>query len=436
MAILLQQEKLMDSKNIIPTLKEHILIDGFHVVADTKKSEGSVIVDAATGNRYLDCYSQFASQALGWNHPSLVARKNELADVVLHKMANSDMYSEAYAEFVQKFSEVTPDFKYYFFIDGGALAVENALKAAFDWKAQKLGISSSELTGEYNYKPENQLNVIHLENAFHGRSGYTLSVTNTGPLKTKWFPKFGWSRISTPSIGLGITAANQQLLEEAAISEAKHAFKNSNVAAILLEPIQGEGGDNHFRKEFFQALRELADRYEAMLIFDEVQTGLGLTGKMWCYEHFGVIPDLMCFGKKTQVCGFCSTDRIDEVDNNVFKISGRINSTWGGNIVDMKRCSLILDAIKDEALVENAREIGKYFRDELMSVGGCGNVRGRGLMLAFDLASEEARDKVFKKLSKNMLALKCGTKSIRFRPHLTFSKEDADKAIEFIKMAL
>jgi len=364
-------------------------------------------VDAETGKEYLDCYSQFASQPLGWNHSALQGARDDLGRVAMHKLANSDMYSKEYARFVEKFSEVTPDFSHYFFIEGGALGVENALKASFDWKAQKMGINTEEAV--------NKLDVVHMGKAFHGRSGYTLSLTNTDRTKTKLFPKFNWS-----------TIYDLDYLQR---------YMHEYVAAIVLEPIQGEGGDNHFDLSLFHQLRELADKYDSMLIFDEVQTGLGLTGKMWAYEHFDVVPDMICFGKKTQVCGFCATDRIDEVTSNVFNTSGRINSTWGGNIVDMVRFCHIMDAIQSEKLVTNAEKIGKNLMWNLRTVEEIDNVRGRGLMIAFDLQSVKERDHMMSLLQKTMMVLKCGDRSIRLRPPLTFSGEDADLAYDYIRKA-
>jgi len=389
-------------------LSKHILTDGFHVVVDPEESHGSWIIDAETGQHFLDCYSQFASQPLGWNHPSLVSAQFHLGKAALHKLANSDMYSRDYVNFVEKFAEITPDFSHYFFIDGGALGVENALKAAFDWKAQKLGI--------YNQESVNGMDVVHLYKAFHGRTGYTLSLTNTELNKTKFFPQFNWSTI------YDIDKLDQ--------------YMHHDVAAIVVEPIQGEGGDRHFDPQVFHELRSLADTYESMLIFDEVQTGLGATGRMWAYEHFGVIPDMMCFGKKTQVCGFCATERIDEVKENVFSTSGRINSTWGGNIVDMVRFQYIIDTIKKENLVVNAAQVGTHFMNALSDRKELKNVRGQGLMIAFDLDTTPKRDRLKDVLQKKMLVLTCGTKSIRLRPALTFSKEDADIACSFIDDAI
>jgi L-lysine 6-transaminase len=398
----------MPNSRIIESLSNYILTDGFHIVVDLEKSHGSFIVDAETGKEYLDCYSQFASQPLGWNHPSLTKARWQLGQVALQKIANSDMYSMEYETFVKKFAEITPDFKHYFFIDGGALGVENALKASFDWKAQKRGIRSAEAI--------NKLDVLHLADAFHGRTGYTLSLTNTDRIKTKWFPKFDWT-----------TAYDLDHIER---------YMHDDVAAIIVEPIQGEGGDNHFPPALFRSLRKLADEYESMLIFDEVQTGVGMTGKMWAYEHFGVVPDMLCFGKKTQVCGFCSTGRIDEEGGNVFNVSGRINSTWGGNLVDMVRFCHIADAVQSENLLVNAKDVGQYLLWHLRCIEGLDNVRGRGLMIAFDLPSTEERDKMMSVLQENMLALNCGDRSIRLRPHLTFSKEDANLAHEYISKAL
>jgi L-lysine 6-transaminase len=428
---------------VIERLKKHILVDGFHVVVDLKKSHGSWVVDKETGKEYLDCYSQFASQALGWNHPGLLAHEDKIRDVALYKIANSDMYTEEYADFVEEFAFITPDFKHHFFIDGGALGVENALKAAFDWKAQ----SNCECAA----CPE-RMEILYLEDAFHGRTGYTMSLTNTDPVKTMHYPKFNnWVKIGNPTISKkneiwgsvwgspwGSVRQTIEDKERATLMAAIERLRLGKVAAIIMEPIQGEGGDNHYRPEFVQQLRQLADLYNVLLIFDEVQTGMGLTGAWWAYQHHGVKPDLMCFGKKTQVCGFCSTDKIDTVSDNVFRKSSRINSTWGGNLVDMVRATAIIKVIRDEDLVANARHVGDHFRLGLHRMSGetISNVRGSGLMLAFDCKDNIARDRLVERLQENMLVLKSGTKSVRFRPPLTFSTQDADQATEFVRKAL
>ena len=426
---------MTNPKDVLKVLGSRLLIDKASVVVDLERSQGSWLVDARTGKQYLDCFSQFASQALGWNHPKMTAQKERLADAAVNRVANSDMYTTQFADFVKKFSDFTPDFNHHFYICGGAIAVENALKAAFDWKGKKMGISDE--------KSFNSLQVVYLKEAFHGRTGYTMSMTNNhNPMnpKTYGFPKFNWKKIHNPKVwhelnGIDEIKANNS--ETIAIDEAVKFLEKRNVAAIIIEPIQGEGGDNHFRTQFLAELRRLADEYEALLIFDEVQTGLGLTGKTWAYEHFGVEPDIMCFGKKVQVCGICAGDRIDEVKKNVFTEPSRINSTWGGNIVDMVRSTMQMEIIEDEDLVSNAYHVGEYFLQKLKSFHGkATNIRGKGLMLSFDLSTPEERDAFLKRLEKNMLALPCGQKSVRFRPHLTFSKLDVDEAISFITKAI
>ena len=407
--------------NVNQSLMKHILWDQEAVVVDTEASKGSRLVDKQTKKEYLDCFSQFASQPLGWNHPKVLDRKTDLLNAAIHKIANSDMATTEFAEFVEAFSGITPDFKYHFFIDGGALAVENALKAAFDWKAQKSNLE------------ENELNVVYLKEAFHGRTGYTMSMTNNlySDLKVRHFPKFAWSRITNPKISFPVDDVAAEEIEKVALQEMEKALSCGNVAAIIYEPIQGEGGDNHFRNEFLVQTRKLADQYESLFILDEVQTGVGLTGKMWAYEHFDAIPDMICFGKKTQVCGFSCGEKIDEVKTNVFHVPSRINSTWGGNVVDMVRSKIFIDIIREDNLVDSAAEVGSYFLQKLVDLG-MPNARGRGLMIAFDLENTNTRDEAIKTLSENMLVLPSGQKSIRFRPHLTFTKEDVDTAIDYI----
>jgi L-lysine 6-transaminase len=405
------------------TMQQYTIGDGEDIVVDTRRSHGSWLVAAGTGRPYLDCSSQFASQPLGWNHPRLVESARRLGRVALHKVANSDFYTRELGDFVAAFAGIAPDFQHFFFIEGGTLGVENALKAAFDWKSKKLG-----LTDDGNPV----MDVIHLKEAFHGRSGYTLSLTNTSPGKTSLFPKFPWTRIPNPKLKFPVVE-QESALEAESLDLAEFALRSRPVAAIILETIQGEGGDNHFSPGYLHGLRDLATKYDAMLILDEVQTGVGLTGQMWAYQHFGIVPDMISFGKKSQVCGFCSTTRIDGVPNNVFRESGRINSTWGGNIVDMVRATIIFDVIRKECLVGNAAATGEYFLGKLLELPRISNVRGRGLMIAFDV---EDRDQVLRNLRKTMTVLPCGQGSIRLRPHLTFSRGDADIAVEFIRQAV
>lgn len=428
-------------ENVHSTLKKTMLADGFEIVLDLEKSSGSKIVDMKSGESYIDFFTFFASAPLGMNHPKLLSPevKNELTLAAINKPSNSDIYTTLLAEFVDTFSRLAkPDFmKYLFFISGGALAVENALKVAFDWKVQKNFLKG--------YKEEKGSQVIHFKQAFHGRSGYTLSLTNTEPNKVKYFPKFNWPRISNPKIIFPLEENLEKIIssEKQAIDEIYSAIKNNkdDIAAIIIEPVQGEGGDNFFRKEFFEALRNIADENEIILIFDEVQSGFGLTGKFWAYEHY-VKPDIIAFGKKAQVCGIMSSDRIDDVPENCFHKSSRINSTWGANLTDMVRSKHILEIIAEENLVENSRIMGNYLLENLIEIQKefpslLSSARGKGLMCSFDLVSREVRDQFLKKCFKEkLIILGCGEKSIRFRPRLNITKNDLDEGLHIIKKVL
>jgi L-lysine 6-transaminase len=423
-------------ESIHSTLGRHILADGFHIAIDLEKSHGSWIFDAVSGREILDFYSYFGTLPIGHNHPKLVgdsAFLEALNRAAIANPANSDIYTGEYAAFVDTFARLAkpPSFQHLFFVAGGALAVENGLKTAFDWKRR-----SNAAAG--HSEPGGQ--IIHFREAFHGRSGYTLSLTNTDPVKTEGFPTFSWPRITNPKLRFPITEENKKHtagLEARAVTEIEQAFADNpnDIAAIIIEPIQGEGGDNHFRTEFFAELRRLADVHDALLIFDEVQTGLGLTGKLWSYQHFGVEPDICVFGKKTQVCGIMVSDRIHSVDGHVFATPGRINSTWGGNLVDMVRCTKYLEVIDEDGLVDNAARMGARLLDGLDDLGSrhdvVSNVRGRGLFCALDLPSASLRDRLRGILWESGLAtLASWPTAVRFRPCLNATADEIDQALD------
>ncbi|MEK6572321.1 MAG: L-lysine 6-transaminase [Bacteroidota bacterium] len=424
------------------TLAKHMLVDGFDLVVDLERSQGSYMYDSRYNKRYLDFFTFFASGAVGINHPKMTTPEflQKLARTAVNKVSNSDSYTVEMADFVDTFSRVAmPEYlPYAFFIEGGALGVENALKVAFDWKVRKNFIKG--------HKEERGRQVIHFRRAFHGRTGYTMSMTNTDPTKTNYYPKFKWPRITNPAIKFPLNEKNLaevERLEAIAVQEIKQALKENpdDIAALIIEPIQGEGGDNHFRKEFFVELRTICDENDILLIFDEVQTGIGLTGKMWAHQHF-VRPDLMAFGKKTHVCGMLSSTRIDDVRDNVFHKSSRLNSTFGGNLVDMVRFTKVLEIIEEENLVENARVVGDYLQKELRDIEHefpqlVSNSRGRGLMCAIDLDTALNRDQLKQKCyGYGLVLIGCGDRSIRFRPALNIKKEEIDEGIGIIRRAL
>ncbi|SVA42748.1 uncharacterized protein METZ01_LOCUS95602 [marine metagenome] len=419
-----------------------MLADGMEPVIDLDKSHGSWLVDGRDGREYLDLFSMFASMSVGYNHPYVIDNKERLLSAVINKPTNSDVYSIQMAEFVDSVGRIAqPDYlPHSFYIEGGGLAVENALKTAFDWKVRK---NIEKGKGEKGGK------VIHLEECFHGRTGYTLSLTDSpDKRKTNYFPKFDWPRIINPKIQFPLNDENMEnvkKVEQQSIKQIEDALKNypDDIAAIILEPIQGEGGDNHFRYEYLNKIMELSLENEFLLIFDEIQTGVGITGRMWAHQNFnGIIPDIISFGKKTQCCGIFAGERIEEVDNNVFNMSSRLNSTWGGNLADMVRFSIYLEIIEQEDLVKNAKELGEYLLDHLEKLQSeyshlVSNSRGLGLFCAFDLPDSESRDKIARYIfEEGAIVLGSGVRSIRFRPHLNIKRSEIDLGIEKIKKAL
>ena len=434
---------MIDARNVHAKIGKHMLADGMEQVIDLKKSHGSWLVDARDGKEYLDLFSMFSSMSVGYNHPTLLENRERITDAALNKPTNSDIYSTQMAEFVETVGRIAqPDYlPYSFFVEGGALGVENALKAAFDWKVRKNLAAGKEEKGS---------KVIHFTECFHGRTGYTMSLTDSpDPRKTLYFPQFDWPRINNPKLYFPLTDEVLEHVikaEATAINQIKSAVAENpdDIAALIIEPIQGEGGDNHFRGEFFQELRALADEHEFMLIYDEVQTGVGITGKMWAHQLFNpsTRPDIISFGKKMQICGIFAGKRIDEVENNVFHESSRLNSTWGGNLVDMVRISLYLEIIAAEDLVNQAATNGDYLLAKLHDIqtdfdGVVHNVRGRGLFAAFDLLDGSTRDTLADLIiAEGAMILGSGKKSIRFRPHLNITREEIDLADEIIRRAL
>jgi L-lysine 6-transaminase len=418
-------------------LAEHMLVDGYRLVLDAEHSHGSWLVDARDGREYLDLYTQFASAPLGANPPGIVEDNGFmalLAKVAVSKPANPDMYTTHLAEFVETFARVLgdPALPHLFFVEGGALAVENALKTAFDWKSRR-----NEAAG----RPANLgTKVMHLTRAFHGRSGYTISLTNTDPAKTDRYPAFDWPRIDVPAVTFpfetnraAVEAAEAHALAQARAAFGRHPY---DIACFIAEPIQAEGGDNHMRPEFLQAMQALCLEYDALFVLDEVQTGMGTTGTAWAYQQLGLEPDIVAFGKKVQLGGIMAGRRVDEVADNVFHVSSRINSTWGGGLTDMVRSRRLLEIIEADGLFDHAAKAGAFLLTELQGLadrhaGLVSNARGRGLMCAIDLPDASVRDDVITRMrGMQVLVLPCGERTIRFRPALNITTDELKVGVQ------
>ncbi len=422
----------------------HLFVDALDFVFDLEKSEGAWLYDSRKGRKLLDFMTFIASAPIGYNHPKMAdpdfqARLLKVAQV---KPSLSDAFTVEYASFLETFARVAmPSYlPHAFFIEGGTLGVENALKVAMDYKVRQNWRAGGDRSRERGHQ------IVHFKEAFHGRSGYCLSLTNSDPAKTDLFPKFPWPRLINPKVRFPETAETEHdvaALEQQALEQLKRAFEDfgDDIAGILIEPIQGEGGDNHFRPGFIQALQSAADAHNCFFIVDEVQTGVGLTGKFWAHEHYGVRPDALAFGKKTQTCGCLAGPKVDREPDNVFRTKSRISSTWAGNLTDMVRFQRFLEIIEEDHLVENARTVGDHLLAGLRTLAAefpslVENARGRGLMIAFD-TDARARDALVKKcLDLGMIVLFCGPRSIRFRPPLTLTRSEADTGLDILRRAV
>lgn len=424
------------------------------IVVDLEKSHGPYLYDALTDREYIDFFTYFASAPIGHNHPKMHDSSfiEKLLTVAITKPSSSDFYTTYMAEFVETFSRIAmpTDMKHLFLISGGALAVENALKVAFDWKARKnfARVAKPAPKGQPHRIEGLGTKIIHFQDSFHGRSGYTLSLTNTEDArKYLYFPKFDWPRVVNPKLRFPVTdevLTEVKRAEEIAIAQIETVVRQhpGDIAALIIETIQGEGGDNHFRPEFFKELRRLADEYEFLFILDEIQCGMGITGKMWAIEHMGVKPDIIVFGKKAQVCGIIVGPRIDEVADNVFNEASRINSTWGGDLTDMVRAARFLEIMHEDKLLDHTAKMGERLLTGLHALEGSSkgfisNVRGRGMMVAFDVPDKAKRDAMIERMKDNgMYALQSGNHSIRFRGMLDTPAEIIDKALEIVGKSL
>ncbi|MFF4832700.1 L-lysine 6-transaminase [Streptomyces sp. NPDC001315] len=427
----------VEADQVHARLAEHLLVDGYSFVLDLERSKGSWLVDQVTGRSYLDLFTFYASSPLGFNPPDVTEDPEFcrlLAAVGAGKPSNADAYTTHLVEFVETFARVLgdPELPHLFFVEGGALAVENALKCAFDWKSRR-----NEAAG----RPATLgMKVLHLTAAFHGRSGYTLSLTNTEPVKTERFPVFDWPRIEAPAVRFPLADHIEQVeeAERQALAQAEAAFRANphDIACFIAEPVQSEGGDNHLRAEFLQAMQRLCHEYDALFVLDEVQTGVGLTGTPWAYQQLGIEPDVVAFAKKAQVGGIMAGRRVDLVPDNVFRTSNRISSTWSGGLVDMVRSRRLLEVIERDGLIARANVLGGQLLDGFVSLAGrfpqyVSNARGRGLMCAIDLPTSEIRDEFVELLrEEGVLVLPGGDFAVRVRPALSVTPEELTLALD------
>jgi L-lysine 6-transaminase len=377
----------------------------FNIKIDFDKSQDSYIFDKNTNKKYLDFMGMYSSLPLGYNHKifSTNSFKKEINRISKLKLVNCEILSDEFNEFYNSFKLFTKGDNYHFTCTG-ALANEAAIKAAMWYKG-----------------PNPKGYVLSIENSFHG-------INSVGNLIT--------TRFNGVDLRLGKIPGKDFWPKVKNINEAiKYISTNKDklLQGIIIEPIQATYGDNYFNKESLKKLRETCTQYDIPLIFDEVQTGFCSTGKVWYSEHLGIEPDIITFGKKSQVSGIM----VKSSHSKVFEIPKRLSVTFDGDLIDMVRCKYIIKAINKDNLLKNASQIGKILFDNLKKIKNIKNVRSIGLLLAFDFDNTFKRDRFVKKLyNKGMICNPTGDRSIRLRPNLSVKKQEVEKALNIIRSSV
>jgi 4-aminobutyrate aminotransferase len=356
------------------------------------------------GNTFLDFTSNIGTCPLGYSHPEIVEILKQHSKSGIHKIAGQDFYCEEHAVIAQKVSSIIPKNFKTFFINSGAEAIENAIKIA--------------------YKKMGPLPGISCINAFHGRTLGALSFTFSKSLQKANFPELAVKRIKF---------CNDD--NDPEIDSIEKLLQENKIAFILSEIIQGEGGYNVASKQFIKNLRKYADQYETPLILDEVQSGMGRTGKWWAFEHYNVKPDIVSIAKALQVGAVAYSKKFDVSERGI------LSSTWGGGSrIDMAVGSRVIDVINRDKLLTNAAMQGEILKkglNEMVGKNGVIDVRGIGLMIGIEFDSKMRRDERLIELFKNgLLLLPAGQKVMRVIPPLTIKEEEIHEGIEIMNEVL
>ena len=378
----------------------------FNMRFDFERSHDSYIYDKNTKREYLDFFGMFSSIPIGYNHPIFDSFSfiNELKKVSKFKIVNCEFDTDQYDRFYEKFMKFVScggKFVNTHFCSTGSLAVECAVKTAM-----------------YHSKKENA-KIVSVKNNFHGIMSYgNMLTTRFFPIKKRLekFSNNSWPHFETLD-------ELEQLLST-----------DDSIAGVMVEPIQSTFGDNHLDYEFLRGIRKLCTELEVPLIFDEIQTGFCATGKTWFFEHLDIVPDIVIFGKKAQVCGIMVTEEFSSIFKSKYKM---LDTTWDSDLVDMVRSTYIMDVIDRDNLKDRLSKGSEKFISGLGDIDNIYNRRGKGCLIAFDLASQEKRDKFYLDLyNEGMLCNPTGEKSIRLRPHLTVTEKDFEKGLHLIKKVL
>lgn len=352
------------------------------------------------GNMFLDFASQIASNPLGYNHPEMVRVVKSFSNRFPVKYAGQDFTIPQHLDLIEELAGVSPKgMDTAFIINSGAEAVENAIKICMRKRPKaKTGIS--------------------MRRAFHGRTLGALSLTNSNKVQ-----KQGYMRLPMMRLDFDESAPGQleRILEREAAPE--------DIGFIILEHVQGEGGYYPAPRKMVRDLRAMARKNGIPYISDEVQAGMGRTGKWWAFEHYGITPDVFSSAKALPVGAVVSR-------RNMFPgESGAISSTWGGgHALDLALSLKTIELIKKQKLLSKNERLGKYMLKRLDENPNISGQRGLGLMLAFDMESREARDHlVIGCARKGLLLLGCGKRSVRVIPPYVSTEEDAERGLEIIE---
>ncbi len=391
---------------------------------DFNKSEGSYLFDINSKHKYLDFFGQYSTLAIGYNHPIFKTKEylSELKSIGHQKITNCEILSSESLEFDKIFRNYTSKnlFSHYHYTCTGALAIEAAIKTAMDYKGKGFN------------------RVISFKKSFHGINGYGGIFTDRfGPVnqRLKNFPGDYWGRVDNPVITYkkGKKIINEDLVNKVLNDIELIIKKDNNVCAILIEPIQCTYGDHYFPKSFFEGLRVICNKYDIPMIFDEIQVGFGATGKLWYFEHLTIDPDILVFGKKTQLSGIAVKNKFAKI----FENSIRLEVTWDSDIIDMLRCKYIIQAYQEGNVLSNVRKMSSVLKEGLEKISELENVRYCGLLFAFDFDSKARRDSFLNQLiDKRMLCNPTGDKTIRLRPNLFVSIDEIEHSLSIIKAAV
>ncbi|MGI0065283.1 MAG: aminotransferase class III-fold pyridoxal phosphate-dependent enzyme [Nitrosotalea sp.] len=388
---------------VIDTMKKHAY-DSTFVYSLVVSHGHNCIIEDIDGNKYLDFTSNIGACPLGYSHPDIIDTLAQYSSNGTYKIAGQDFYCQEHADLAENISTILPSGFKTFFINSGAEAVENAIKIA--------------------YKKMGPLPGISCTGAFHGRTLGALSFTFSRPVQKYNFPEFPSKRIKF------CTSDNDPELDA-----VEKILKENKVAFILTEIIQGEGGYNVASKKFILNLRKFATKYGVPLILDEVQSGIGHTGKWWAFEHYGIKPDIMSTAKALQIGATAFSKKFDLGQRSV------LSSTWGGgNRIDMAVGSKVIQVIKRDKLLENATKMGNTLKKGLIEMVGkkrVTDVRGLGLMVGIEFDSAAHRDKKLVELFKHgLMTLGAGQKSMRIIPPLIITKEQVHEGLDIMHKVL